>query len=359
MGEILWDHINMLFLVGFHPRVLPSFHDIPTWAFLILRFGSSLPPHFLWGALPRGVSHWFSFLLYLVDDIVPQGKSIFLPFLPSSFFSSFPSFLSFRPSFLPPLPFLPSFFPFLLYGPVDYFIQRVIIHYSHLLFWLSDCPWFGQREPLQVSSCVLLICSHRSFEHFLTFRCVPICIIDTSMCLRTNMYVYEYQENDLGDTPLGSMCGVLPRILEQERANLRSILDFGCNSPPDTMLMVFANGAEVQTGGWGGWSLTHSDSPGANSSCLRSPCPQPTHTIWKATPSVFLSPYHTLGGLKSRNFFSHHVLEVGSPKSRCREGLVPGEHSSQLADSTSSLPSHGLISGCTWTEQICCLFLFL
>lgn len=63
------------------------------------------------------------------------------------------------------------------------FTRWCIIHYYHLLFWFSDCPWYGQWEPLQVSSCVLWKSPH-CLERFLTF-----CINNMH---NTWPYVYKY-----------------------------------------------------------------------------------------------------------------------------------------------------------------------
>lgn len=46
-----------------------------------------------------------------------------------------------------------------LCGLMDfYFMQRVIIHFYHYLFWCLNCPESGQWEPLQAASV--------SFRHF-------------------------------------------------------------------------------------------------------------------------------------------------------------------------------------------------
>lgn len=45
-----------------------------------------------------------------------------------------------------------------------YFILWIIMLFSNYLFWSSNCPRFGQWEPFQVGSCVLLTCLHHSLS---------------------------------------------------------------------------------------------------------------------------------------------------------------------------------------------------
>lgn len=44
-----------------------------------------------------------------------------------------------------------------------YYLQGFMIHYCPELFWCSNRPRFGQWQPLQPGSCVLVTCLHHSF----------------------------------------------------------------------------------------------------------------------------------------------------------------------------------------------------
>lgn len=80
-------------------------------------------------------------------------------------------------------------FPFLMYSfnhlfqyrvLNSYFIQWVGIYCCHCLFQCSECPRFGDKEPLQAGSCVLLPCPHQSSMTSLSF--------DTIRCSRLVLY---------------------------------------------------------------------------------------------------------------------------------------------------------------------------